>query len=1760
MNPSTKNTSCQAIAMQKFSFRRTLLCGLFSFMLLSFSTVFTPAYAETTTYDFSNSASLSTDWTVYVDTSSYKVSIETTAFQGIPVTDRGGILAFSLTSPSNKTIKVTSKKQFTNIKSISLEGSATDNSNPKIGINIVDQTAKQVVQILSSSNFKSAFSTKSTKTWGKYSKDLTETKSGYIEFTLTSSSTNKYGAIDSIVITTDDGSTSSTYSLTYDANIPDPWSLKTSLPYSVADLPAEVSDITSTTVSATEPTLKTTDGKAIYTFAGWNTSADGKGTKYTAGSTISLTANTTLYAQWTASTWNITYLDADKTTALSGLTPAEYAYDTESKLPTPTKDGYTLVAWYNLTGDAKLTSTKTLYGALSVYAEWKAVATYTVTYNAQEGTCETASATYTEGDAALTLPTPTREGYTFAGWYTAATDGTLVGAAGASYTPTASITLYARWTENTTPSTFTCGEMMRATVNTDGASVTASGDLAGTATCSGIKDTKLNAEGSYIALTLKEGESFKSGDSIVIYPTTQTNLEIFADKGKNSWGSLDKTSVKANAENKIALPDAAVGQNTVYLYRTKNNSVNPKLSYIALIRPCATYSLSWSASAWTYSEDGSQPTLTKTNIPDDAEIDYESSNEQVATISDDGTITKVGPGTTTITASYLSDDEKETLASASYTLTVVCADPQPKLKGVGVIAGCNEKITLQVVQSDGTAYMGDTYTFRWYKDGKAIANATTDTYTTDVVGKYYVVVTGECTIHSDTATITSTVNTPTVNRLTRFQYYRVGHTYSSVSNARHLFAYKSAEAGNERNAQLSATIISGTTRTELTDLSFLTTSATANAAGLYEVSTTCNESLRTLDSKLQSGDTLRIKLTPYDYCNELAPDYADSIDIYIVSKPSLAFIVSGANEYTREQSKYVAGGDFIDGVNPANLCIQSGKAWADADKATVLPLYQTLCDSFVTVPVNGYADFDSLNYEPFDLVFLTDFVKTDISSKGSKQRTKGNAAINNLGRLVDYRPMFSTKGFMAKEDFTIWKDKGFFGNPYDVKRKCEMTVLCYAHDIFTGLPELPTGKTPAHDDSCIYVLRDADENIVIRTLSQKGFDSDKGMQGFSEVDKNSFINITTIHGSVTLNKTTVDTTLISCAERQTNIDARLMVLCINADATSFITPIGCKAIVRALNYLLVTDPAHVSDCSLTFDNKNGGDHKWSNPKNWNSGHLPLSRQNVQIIEDCVVDSKTAHAANIKILKGKTLTIADTAALTAIGKVNTLLSTTESSKTEDLTDPNTITILSSEKGNGAFIHTAKSGESLPATVQLYSKSYREQGEDGKYTYYWQYVGIPTQEAQIPDCFFGAYTYVWKESLPSKWERRDDYTKIYGFEGVGLSDGISQNEKKTYTLQGNLNTTETKNIAVTAQSESYKGLNIIGNSWTAPLQVGNFTAADFGSAIDPYICIYNSGKDDREGNPTKGDYTNTAPGTWTTLTPSLVIQDTYTGPTVIPAMQGFYVHATKDTTLTLDYARLVHGTPAKDINTPLRAPAQDIESAEELEGDDAWAHVGETFGRFERSYKQVSTMRVTLSDSRSEASLYLMEDDMFSSALDRGYDAPQLYFNDRNYAPTLFALSELGNMAVLAVSDLENTHLAYRRGSQTTCTFSFGYNGDRLFYLNDALLGRSTLINNYNTYSFAVADTTVRNRFYISAVPINDKTTTSLVEVVTYADRLQLSNPAGEQLTIDIYDAAGRVVMQRRSSENLIRIETPAANGVYLIHAHGEQTNLLHKIVR
>ena len=177
-----------------------------------------------------------------------------------------------------------------------------------------------------------------------------------------------------------------------------------------------------------------------YTFAGWYT-AEKDGTLVTEDTVV--TASHTLYAHWTANEYTVTF-DANKGTVTPTEMKVRYG-DAYGKLPTPTLDGYTFDGWYNDNGmqvkpEDEVTASHTLY------AHWKA-STYTVTFEANEGTAELKPQTVIYGSTYGKLPTLTREGYTFEGWFTAQNGGTKV-MADTKVTTAENHTLYAHWTQN----------------------------------------------------------------------------------------------------------------------------------------------------------------------------------------------------------------------------------------------------------------------------------------------------------------------------------------------------------------------------------------------------------------------------------------------------------------------------------------------------------------------------------------------------------------------------------------------------------------------------------------------------------------------------------------------------------------------------------------------------------------------------------------------------------------------------------------------------------------------------------------------------------------------------------------------------------------------------------------------------------------------------------------------------------------------------------------------------------------------------------------------------------------------------------------------------------------------------------------------------------------------------------------------------------------------------------------------------------------
>ncbi|RJX38721.1 hypothetical protein D3P09_14355 [Paenibacillus pinisoli] len=197
--------------------------------------------------------------------------------------------------------------------------------------------------------------------------------------------------------------------------------------------------------------------KAGYSFAGWNTKADGTGTAYAAGSTLTMgSANVTLYAQWELITYTLNYEGnlSDNGTAPLGGAYAPGAQVTAAPQGTLEKAGYSFAGW-----NTKADGTGTTYAAgstltmgaanVTLYAQWELI-TYTLNYNGNTSGSGTAplGGSYAPGAQVTVAPQGTLEkaGYSFAGWNTKA-DGTGAAyAAGSTLTMgSANVTLYAQW-------------------------------------------------------------------------------------------------------------------------------------------------------------------------------------------------------------------------------------------------------------------------------------------------------------------------------------------------------------------------------------------------------------------------------------------------------------------------------------------------------------------------------------------------------------------------------------------------------------------------------------------------------------------------------------------------------------------------------------------------------------------------------------------------------------------------------------------------------------------------------------------------------------------------------------------------------------------------------------------------------------------------------------------------------------------------------------------------------------------------------------------------------------------------------------------------------------------------------------------------------------------------------------------------------------------------------------------------------------------
>jgi uncharacterized repeat protein (TIGR02543 family) len=217
---------------------------------------------------------------------------------------------------------------------------------------------------------------------------------------------------------------------------------------------------TSTVIYDSNYVLPAAPTKTGYIFQGWYTSVSG-GTEITSSTQGKLTGARTYYAHWSPITYTVVY---DINTGTSGTTESStHTYGQAKSLTANgySKTGYAFNGWNTVAGGsgtaytdgqsvADLTTVNG--GTVILYAQWK-INQYTITFIENSGT-GVSDVTQNYGTT-YTMPTTTRTGYTFGGWYE---DSGFTGtsyAAGTSMTiPASNKTFYAKWTAKTFTATW----------------------------------------------------------------------------------------------------------------------------------------------------------------------------------------------------------------------------------------------------------------------------------------------------------------------------------------------------------------------------------------------------------------------------------------------------------------------------------------------------------------------------------------------------------------------------------------------------------------------------------------------------------------------------------------------------------------------------------------------------------------------------------------------------------------------------------------------------------------------------------------------------------------------------------------------------------------------------------------------------------------------------------------------------------------------------------------------------------------------------------------------------------------------------------------------------------------------------------------------------------------------------------------------------------------------------------------------------------
>ena len=396
-----------------------------------------------------------------------------------------------------------------------------------------------------------------------------------------------------------------------------------------------------------------------------------------------------------------------------------------------------------------------------------------------------------------------------------------------------------------------------------------------------------------------------------------------------------------------------------------------------------------------------------------------------------------------------------------------------------------------------------------------------------------------------------------------------------------------------------------------------------------------------------------------------------------------------------------------------------------------------------------------------------------------------------------------------------------------------------------------------------------------------------------------------------------------------------------------------------------------------------------------------------------------------------------------------------------------------KGQTGFLRIhpePNSWELMPqANVELFSIGYYDIESEEENIAAWQYVGVPVETSALAKTFFKkSWIYSWNEKV-GDWQNKRVSLVMAPFEGYATTqDKFAEGALISFT--GTLLDGKEYKRPLTANGTTIdKGMNVLANSFTAPIDIAQFSTEDFSEGVDPTIYIFNTGSrtdahqtvDIAEKAEAKGQYLAVPVNNVDAM------KAAYKYPTVIAPMQGFCIKTEKEGTVTLNYERLVwNGNYSEHPNTPLRTPKKAV------------------------NLSTLGSLCVTISANGWSDNLYMLESESYDKAYEAGYDATKMNSGEFN----VFAVEGESRLAVDATDNIIGTYVGVRTGDETTYTLSFSHlmTNNELFLLDKEANEIVDIYDGVEYTFYAEPNTEITDRFQILGREKTPEVTTAIEE--------------------------------------------------------------------